>query len=698
MSAFSSIRLRLAHAQAADLEGPLWQVQELGFFTDINCTQRAGFVLADSSVGDPAQAFDEDAGTGWTASCTAGVDSWKSCQDSKQLGAWLGVTFASPTMVRCLRLNHNGAAGFILETLQSQWQPWRQFAYAAAGQLRLRIPLEPVCNPEMVEAEEGVIDLPQCAALTQWRLWGPQVHSWTVYELHFFVDDTCTQVATGTVGLPFAQSGALETWQRIADGDLATAWSVSTNASAAWVGAAFNRSVAVRCVRIAQFFESVDPENLQILEAWNGTNWVVEQVLSGETPRVGHFQFLPPRQLPGNSQWRLVNTAAIRKAWAVHELSFASDVQCTQPLSPVEFVSSDSPWRVSEVAKAFDGSSQTAWVSSCAPCLSRSAFLGQRFEATVLVRCVNLRHAQEIDYRPASLDLERWDEGWRFVASFRNLFGGTIQLSPTWEAAGTRFVVSNRVATLGGWRLAELRLYRDEACVSRVRGAPFAVDGNSAEAEFALDGNLNTFWFANCCNMHGGPQIVGCSGCNQDEARVGVLLPQNDTVMCLQLIQRGELRATGEELYAAKEIDLLEWNGFGFERVYGWKNVPPDEWIEMGVGRDITALGAARGCSDFPEWNLCNASDWNCSRYQQEELCNETYQDDVDCEGITMAFACKASCCLCGAGNPVSCGVEGQEEGLPAWLIPAAAGGGSVVLCSVLVCCCCYLRRRAKSQ
>lgn len=32
--------------------------------------------------------------------------------------------------------------------------------------------------------------------------------------------------------------------------------------------------------------------------------------------------------------------------------------------------------------------------------------MGQRFEAAVLVR-VNLQHAQEIDYRPASLDLER---------------------------------------------------------------------------------------------------------------------------------------------------------------------------------------------------------------------------------------------------------------------------------------------------
>ena len=34
--------------------------------------------------------------------------------------------------------------------------------------------------------------------------------------------------------------------------------------------------------------------------------------------------------------------------------SFASDVLCTEPLSPVEFVSSDSPWRVGELAKVHD--------------------------------------------------------------------------------------------------------------------------------------------------------------------------------------------------------------------------------------------------------------------------------------------------------------------------------------------------------
>lgn len=36
-----------------------------------------------------------------------------------------------------------------------------------------------------------------------------------------------TQVAPGTVGLPFAESGFPETWQRVADGDLSTAGALS---------------------------------------------------------------------------------------------------------------------------------------------------------------------------------------------------------------------------------------------------------------------------------------------------------------------------------------------------------------------------------------------------------------------------------------------------------------------------------------
>ena len=126
------------------------------------------------------------------------------------------------------------------------------------------------------------------STLTPSPKWVWQVDSWTVYELHFYIDDICcldyvillvwgivcgevrwdimilcdirfegvsrnrcfidcftgaifaidwgdfasgfsllpmvqgTQVATGTIGLPFAQSESLQAWQRLTDGDLAT--------------------------------------------------------------------------------------------------------------------------------------------------------------------------------------------------------------------------------------------------------------------------------------------------------------------------------------------------------------------------------------------------------------------------------------------------------------------------------------------
>lgn len=159
------------------------------------------------------------------------------------------------------------------------------------------------------QAGAGVIDLPHCDALSQWRLWGPQdpqakksthlewfnaysspnefcrwipglytsciftlmtfaawIMSYYLYEglsveksdeiwcdIRFegvsrhrcFIDcftgaifaidwgdlASCfsllpivqgTQVASGTIGLPFAQSESLQAWQRLTDGDLAT--------------------------------------------------------------------------------------------------------------------------------------------------------------------------------------------------------------------------------------------------------------------------------------------------------------------------------------------------------------------------------------------------------------------------------------------------------------------------------------------
>ena len=53
-----------------------------------------------------------------------------------------------------------------------------------------------------------------------------------------------------------------------------------------------------------------------------------------------------------------------------------------------------------------------------------------------------------------------------------------------------------------------------------VRGVPSAVDGDPADAAGALDGNLDSLWFANCCNMHGDFLMAGCSDCQVGEVWV----------------------------------------------------------------------------------------------------------------------------------------------------------------------------------
>ena len=73
-------------------------------------------------------------------------------------------------------------------------------------------------------------------------------------------------------------------------------------------------------------------------------DWLLSQLLS-------FFNFFHdlcrcPWVLELESIFYFFNTCTLR--------SFASDVLCTEPLSPVEFVSSDSPWRVGELAKVHD--------------------------------------------------------------------------------------------------------------------------------------------------------------------------------------------------------------------------------------------------------------------------------------------------------------------------------------------------------
>merc|ERR1712046_312060 len=123
----------------------------------------------------------------------------------------------------------------------------------------------------------------------------------------------------------------------------------------------------------------------------------------------------------------------------------------------------------------------------------------------------------------------------------------------------------------------------------------------------------------------------------------------------------------------AHSVSLQEWDGEDFVTRYTWRNVPAGTWVELSVGRVLTALGASLGCKDMQDWSRCKASgecdcdlsggtafqtrrlqgngtgnfgngtipdedqeveEWNCTRYFLEGMCNDTYYDEIDCEGM----------------------------------------------------------------
>jgi hypothetical protein len=337
--------------------------------------------------------------------------------------------------------------------------------------------------------------------------------------------------------------------------------------------------------------------------------------------------------------------------------------------------------------KAFDQNPDTVWVSQCSPCNPDMAYIGQMFEVPALVRCVHLFQGGDKAYMPSSARLEMWDNAtgsftWRQVRLFKMLVEGHNRLSPWWGVSGTRFRVSNLDAAPGGWRVAELRLFSDPDCFERVSGMGYSSDIDPADAARAFDGDVSTFWHASCC-----PKLSvdeECLECDGIGAWLGIITIQNTTVNCMQVIQTGIKQPRGPVSFATTEIALQGWSGNQYELIYEWKYIPGDDWVELSVGRDHSADSVS--CKNNADWERCNATGFNCSRYKEEDMCNETYQSDQDCGGVEMSFACKEACCLCGAANSGHCPREIVEEaGLPVWVIPLAAGGGALLLLALLI-------------
>lgn len=802
---YAAYRVRLSQgrtlpAQPFDTRiSGLWQVIELVFSADPACATAVPVKRAAASVGEVSGraefAFDGNPLTSWNMSCVFGEDAVARCQSSWQDGAWIGAELEEAVAIRCIALRHNVAAvGLSLDAWvagTSSWAVLQEFGPVRSwdgGYIHLRRLSGGACDEAsqaLASSQDSPLEswVPACLQSSQWRLVADEATaSWAVYEFELYRDDTCRQRARDSegcegkacLGVVIASDDRPTPAQRFHDGLMETAWTASCMEGAGkgsclggrlWVGLSFLHEEDIQCVRIFQSFSPVGESQAKFsLHSWDGSDWKSMQEFTGVES--GAWSTLSQRVQGSATRWRLVNDATVSAAWAVHELSFARDPVCSDPIQGgIPFSSAF------ESRQAFDGNVDSVWVSQCAPCKPGAAFLGLSFEWPSVVRCVSLWQGSEDlisasqgqrprSYMSSSVRLEVWDNvtasgyDWSLVRRYARLIGGLQRLSEDWGAPFSQFRVSNRNRALGGWRVAEIRLFSDPSCLSRLQvdrafgekgqenlerfdgmgftadgNIAFSSDGNAADAERAFDLDVQTFWHADCCRT--AKTNVECLGCERSDAWVGVILQTklNDTVRCMQMIQTGEKQSRGAAKFAAEGISLEYWSGQTWELSFDWFEIPEEEWVELIVGRSNSK--DAQVCKDMDDWKRCdegadepyfmgpnntiinwtfwnesnmsgNLSNgtwiwpeiWNCSRYRFSEMCNESYRDDLDCGGLQMRIACRESCCLCGAGNSEHCFEE--DEGntrFPPWAIPAAAGGaGWFVLCC---CCssCCWKRR-----
>merc|ERR1712107_134377 len=117
--------------------------------------------------------------------------------------------------------------------------------------------------------------------------------------------------------------------------------------------------------------------------------------------------------------------------------------------------------------------------------------------------------------------------------------------------------------------MGELRFFRDPDCLSQIDGMGFGYDSDTADAQRAYDGEPLTFWHGDCCV--GKFELDGCTGCEADEALLGINLITNESmVQCLQLIQAGVPQFRGQPMFTSERVSLLQWNGISYDVVYTW--------------------------------------------------------------------------------------------------------------------------------
>jgi len=258
-----------------------WAVAELSFFDNVEC-QFPVFGTTSAS-GEAANRFA-------TAAFDGQVDTFWWSQEAPGRGeAWLGLSFSTPLIIRCVQAVLDSSEGFRPESLQLQSRPevdWlhiKSFDNLLFG-VRQNHPVF-----------EAATDKPAGA---MWRVVnsGPLEGEWTIVELEFYSDPQCTRLEVGRAISPGYVAGhepalafdlGLRSWFR----------SPCNGCSRleAWLGLSFYaestpKAVDVQCVVLMQGAGPMNSSQNITVERWDGNNFAAERrfdfILGGEFVRL----------------------------------------------------------------------------------------------------------------------------------------------------------------------------------------------------------------------------------------------------------------------------------------------------------------------------------------------------------------------------------------------------------------------------
>jgi hypothetical protein len=413
------------------------------------------------------------------------------------------------------------------------------------------------------------------------------------------------------------------------DGDLNTFWADLTTKEQSWVGLDVTTQVMdIKCVRIVLAGIKVLQHDHTEMQAWDGMRWATK--ISAVTPWTRALPFAVPlttgnnfqrRPSPPRSLWRLENDIAVT-GWEVMEVEFYMFVDCSgQPMAGTAISSITEVHSLTQdgghnyAAMAFDQDRVTRWTADCKNtteqsigryivpvdnvCKPSEAWIGIDADVPTSVTCFRIIQSGRRNLQASKLALSMWNgEEWEVQGRYAGFGGESWNRRPAppdtlWRISlvqqKTELCPSHgRGMDMRSWGVSEIEFFADDECSIKLPGiadgANVIVSGTREpnvatrsqqpqfDPNFAFDGDIKTYWAAQCGNIAGSDATACADGfewIGLDFSAVAGGQPRD--VRCFKIHQNRNSRR--ECCDPAEVVRLDRWNGTEWAEA-SWRHVP----------------------------------------------------------------------------------------------------------------------------